>query len=296
MIKIKIAVIADIHGNSVALKEILKDTRKEGVDEYVFLGDLINDFPFGNETLEIVKSISKDVLKGNKEQYLIEYDDAKYEWPNIQFKNTKYMYNELSKENLEYIKNLPMNMYKEYDGVKILFAHGAPESVEVQIHPEDVDLIDKYTKDLDADALIFGHTHDKMWKEVVNNKLIVNAGCAGVSPYYIGGAEYVVLSIENGKLDVEFKVVKYDVDALKNKIRECGILEHDTVLMNLTVLGIDGHGKERYSFFKEAKTRMLERNGKWYQDDAKGIFKYFKLFDDDIWLDVAAKFKDIFSF
>ena len=41
---------------------------------------------------------------------------------------------------------------------------------------------------------------------------------------------------------------------------------------------------------------MLERNGKWYQDDAKGIFKYFKLFDDDIWLDVAAKFKDIFSF
>ena len=47
------------------LREILKDAQKENVDEYVFLGDLVNDFPFGNETLEIVKNISKDVLKGN---------------------------------------------------------------------------------------------------------------------------------------------------------------------------------------------------------------------------------------
>ena len=68
-------------------------------------------------------------------------------------------------------------------------------------------MIDKYTKDLDADPLIFGHTHDKMWKEVVNNKLIVNAGCAGVSPYYIGGAEYVILNIENGNLDVNISYI-----------------------------------------------------------------------------------------
>ena len=53
---------------------------------------------------------------------------------------------------------------------------------------------------------------------------------------------------------------------------------------------------QRYRRFQEAKARMLERNGKWYRDDAKGIFKYFKLFDDDIWLDVAEKYKEIFSF
>ena len=74
---VKVAIISDIHGNSIALKEVLKDARENGVNEYIFSGDLVNDLPFGNETLEIVKSISKDVLKGNKEQYLIEYDDEK---------------------------------------------------------------------------------------------------------------------------------------------------------------------------------------------------------------------------
>lgn len=296
MIKIKIAIIADIHGNSVALKEILKDAKNNNVDEIVYLGDLINDFPFGNETLELVKNSSSKVLRGNKEQYLIEYDEAKYEWDNIQFRNTKFMYNELSKENLEYIKTLPKSIKVEYEGVKILFAHGSPDSVEVQIHQDDRDLINKYTKDLDADALIFGHTHDKMWKEVVNNKLVINAGCAGVSPYYIGGAEYVLLDINGNDINVDLKVVNYDIEELRNKIKECGILDEDKVFMSLTFCGIDGHGKERYSFFREAKSRMLERNGKWYRDDAKGIFQYFKLFDDDIWLDLAEKYKEYFSF
>lgn len=296
VIKIKIAIIADIHGNPVALKEILRDAKENNVDEIIYLGDLVNDFPFGNETLEMVKNSSNKVLRGNKEQYLIEYDEAQYDWDNIQFRNTRFMYKELSRENLEYIKTLPKSMYVEYEDVRILFAHGSPESVEEQIHPEDRDLIEKYTKNLDADALIFGHTHDKMWKEIVNDKLVINAGCAGVSPYYVGGAEYVLLDINGKNIDVDLRVVNYDIEILRNKIKECGILEEDTVFMSLTFLGIDGHGKERYSFFREAKARMVERNGKWYRDDAKGIFKYFKLFDDDIWLDVAEKYKEIFSF
>ena len=67
MIKIKVAVISDIHGNCVALKEVLKDAEKKNVNEYVFLGDLVNDLPFGNETLEIVRKYSNKILKGNKE-------------------------------------------------------------------------------------------------------------------------------------------------------------------------------------------------------------------------------------
>ena len=42
MIIIKVAVISDIHGNSVALEAVLKDSRENNVDEYVFLGDLVN--------------------------------------------------------------------------------------------------------------------------------------------------------------------------------------------------------------------------------------------------------------
>ena len=38
---------------------------------------------------------------------------------------------------------------------------------------------------------------------VQGKKLVINAGCAGVSPYYIGGAEYVLLDINGKNIDVD---------------------------------------------------------------------------------------------
>ena len=208
MVKIKVAIISDIHGNSVALEEVLKDAKNNNVDDYIFSGDLVNDLPFGNETLEIVKNTSDKVLKGNKEQYLIEYEEEKYSWENIQFNNTRFMYNELTEENREYIKNLPHSITVEYDGVKLLVAHGSPKSVEELLNQWNVELIQKYVDELDADCLIFGHTHEKMWYEEIKGKLVINAGCAGVSPYYVGKAEYVILTIENGKIEnIDFETI-----------------------------------------------------------------------------------------
>ena len=297
MVTIKVAIISDIHGNSVALKEVLKDAKLNNVDEYIFSGDLVNDLPFGNETLEIVKKTSDKVLKGNKEQYLIEFEEEKYDWKNIQFKNTRFMYNELTEENKAYIRKLPHCMSLEYEGVKLLVAHGSPKSVEELLNRRFKDLIEKYVEELDADALIFGHTHEPMWYEYINGKLVLNAGCAGVSPHYVGKAEYVILSINNGKIEnIDLRLVDYDIEKVKQKIIESGILNVDKVLMNLTFCGINGNGQARSEFFKEAKTVQLERSGKWYQEGAKGIYTYFKLYDDDIWLELGKKYEKYFVF
>ena len=297
MVTIKVAIISDIHGNSVALKEVLKDAKLNNVDEYIFSGDLVNDLPFGNETLEIVKKTSDKVLKGNKEQYLIEFEEEKYDWKNIQFKNTRFMYDELTEENKAYIRKLPHCISLECEGVKLLVAHGSPKSVEELLNRRFKDLIEKYVEELDADALIFGHTHEPMWYEYINGKLVLNAGCAGVSPHYVGKAEYVILSINNGKIEnIDLRLVDYDIEKVKQKIIESGILNVDKVLMNLTFCGINGNGQARSEFFKEAKNVQLERSGKWYQEGAKGIYTYFKLYDDDIWIELGKKYEKYFVF
>lgn len=297
MVTIKVAIISDIHGNSIALKEVLKDAKNNNVDDYIFSGDLVNDLPFGNETLEMVKNTSDKVLKGNKEQYLIEFEEEKYDWDNIQFKNTRFMYNELTEENKAYIRSLPHCMHLEYEGVKLLVAHGSPKSVEELLNHRFKDLIEKYVDEIDADALIFGHTHEAMWYEYINGKLVLNAGCAGVSPHYIGKAEYVILSINNGKIEnIDLRLVDYDIEKVKQKIIESGILKEDKVLMNLTFCGINGNGQARSEFFREAKNVQLERSGKWYQEGAKGIYTYFKLYDDDIWLNLGKKYEKYFVF
>ena len=114
---------------------------------------------FGNETLKIVREKSDKIIKGNKEQYLIEYEKYNYDWKNLQFRNVKFMYNELSKDNMNFIRNLPHCLEKEYDKVKILFAHGSPNSVEELLNRNKRELLEKYANEINADALIFGHTH-----------------------------------------------------------------------------------------------------------------------------------------
>jgi len=244
--------------------------------------------------IERNKFLGKKILVTGKGRCNVTFDGDIDDFKRNIIRNNKFMYKEISRDNLEYLKTLPISITVEYEGVKILFVHWSPKSVEEQLHRVDRELLDKYTSNLKEDVLVFGHTHEKIWYEYINNKLVVSAGCAGVSPCYIGGAEYVILNIEDGKIEVKPKLVNYDIEELKQKIIRCGILEQDRVFMNLTYNAIRGEGDIRYKFFKEAKTIMLERNGKCYKDNAKGIFKYFKLYDDDIWLGLAEKYKEYF--
>jgi putative phosphoesterase len=285
-----------VHGNSVALKEVLSDAKRNGVDKYIFPGDLINDLPFGNETLELMRNVSEYFVYGNKEEYLKEYNRSKYTWKNIQFQSTIFMNDELTKENLEFISNIPMSLSIELEGIKLKIVHGSPKSIEEQIFETREDLIDKYTKNLEEDVLVFGHTHKPVWNKMANGKLIANAGCAGVTPYYVRIAEYIILHINNGEVKVEKRLVEYDTDILKEKIKKSGILDVDKVLMNLTYCAVTGKGELRHQFFIEAKQMMKDKNHNLYKDDAKGIYKYFKLYDDDIWLGLYEKYKSQFEF
>ena len=296
MRKIKLAVISDIHGNSVALEQFLLDAKKNNVDEYIFPGDLINDLPFGNETLELVKNTSDYLIEGNKEEYIKEYNRAHYFWNNLQFKNIIFMNNELSKENQKLVCSLPITLNLEFEGVSFKIAHGSPESVEEQIHKKDENLIDKYTKTLKEDVLVFGHTHEPVWYKRVNGKLIVNAGCMGVSPYYKSMAEYIILHIKNKEVEVEKRLIPYKTEIVREKIKKCGILDTDRVLMSLTYAALTGNGEIRHKFFVDAKNSMKERNHNLYKTDAESIYKYFKLYDDDIWINTYNKYKNYFEF
>lgn len=295
MVKIKIAVISDIHGNIEALNQIIEDAKKRNVDIFIASGDLVNELPFGNEVIDKLKEINALAIKGNKEQYFIDYDKNKYDWKNIQFQNTVYMYEKISKENLEYIKKLPFSLSLEYEKVKIKVVHGSPESITELIHKDDIDLIDKYTKKLEEDILVLGHTHEPIWTYSMNNKLIVNAGCAGVSPKNINFAEYVIIDIENGKYEIENLKVEFDVNKIREGILKSGLLKIDLAFINLTYETLIGNPKLKEKFFAEAKQMMIEKGRKLKKENVKGIYETFKLYDDDIWIELTEKYKSEFK-
>lgn len=69
----KIAVLSDIHGNLTAFNAVLNDINKLDIDTFIIAGDHIVDCPQPNEVLEKIKSLNAYVIKGNREDYILNY-------------------------------------------------------------------------------------------------------------------------------------------------------------------------------------------------------------------------------
>ena len=79
----KVAVLADIHGNLSALETVLEHLDSWKPDRVVVAGDIINRGPRPRECLEIVQKKQKEAdwhaVRGNHEDYVLTHTD-----PNLQ--------------------------------------------------------------------------------------------------------------------------------------------------------------------------------------------------------------------
>ena len=296
---VKVAVISDIHGNYIALEEVLKDAKEQGVEKYIFTGDLINEFPFGNKVINLIKDLQKDfdvyVVKGNREQYLIEYDEYKYTWENIQFRNTVFMRNELTDENFEFVKELPFLLSIKIEDLSFKIFHGSIYNISEFIHNYDDVLMEKIANETEEDIIIFGHSHQRIWEKESYNKLFINAGCSGVSKMNPKHAEYLIMNIDGKNIEIDERNIEFDTDLLKEEILKSGILNEETVFVNFAYLAVTGGGDMTREFFKRATEEMIKKNSSMVKEDAKGVFQKFRLIDDDIWLMLADEYSKYFK-
>ncbi len=68
----KLALLADIHGNLPALEAVLAETTTLGVDGYISAGDMVTG-PLGNEVLARLEGLGADMVLGNNEAYMLDY-------------------------------------------------------------------------------------------------------------------------------------------------------------------------------------------------------------------------------
>ena len=59
----KYAIISDIHGNNIALKEALKIIEKENVSKIICLGDIVGIGVRSDECVKILKSYGEEIMK-----------------------------------------------------------------------------------------------------------------------------------------------------------------------------------------------------------------------------------------
>lgn len=97
-----------------------------------------------------------------------------------------------------YNLNLPKNITQTIDGIKIGIKHG-------EVYPKgDTQQLYYIAKELDVDILISGHTHQASIEQI-DDILFLNPG-SPTSPR-LTDPTVMLLTIENGKVDVEIKKI-----------------------------------------------------------------------------------------
>ena len=125
----RIAVMADIHSNHIALETCFAEAQRRNAEIFIFLGDYLGDLAYPQKTLEYLDGIKKKYpcifIRGNKEDYWINHKNGKHrDWVWEAGRSGSgmlaYVYNHLTLEQIENFEKMPISMTMHYQGFGIL--------------------------------------------------------------------------------------------------------------------------------------------------------------------------------
>ena len=189
----KVGVLADIHGDIVALDAALGRLHQMGCDPILCTGDLIEMEPFGEEVIQRLKS-EKDLIciRGNHERWALERrrrrKDVRSFFEPCSIGDYVGGGIDLSREALAWLATLSGHWEGELKGVKVAMWHARPGSDMEGVKKEETgpELRRRLLEQARAQILIVGHTHEEF--ELVVNTLpgkILNPGaCCGKAYIY----------------------------------------------------------------------------------------------------------------
>src|SRR5216683_860780 len=126
----RIALISDIHSNEVALRAVLADIRRSGVDQIVCLGDVANLGPEPNAVIEILSELGCPCIMGNHDEFLLEpelvhtYAQSAGVVASVDWSRSK-----LSSAELEFVRSFERDREIDLGGASKLYVfHGSPRS------------------------------------------------------------------------------------------------------------------------------------------------------------------------
>lgn len=224
-----IAVLADIHGNYVALDRCICYAIERGIDTFLFLGDYIGELPYPQKCMTMLYDMKKNYnctfIRGNKEEYWIDYRKGKndgYEWEdnNSTTGMLLYAYQHLTDDDINFFESLLISQTIEMENHNpFLICHGSPYKVNekmVQNSPRTYEIMEE----LPYELILCGHTH-KQYKIIHNNKIVINPGSVGMPIFSDGKTQFLILHCMEHEWKEELISLDYDVDiVIKDMLRE----------------------------------------------------------------------------
>lgn len=223
----RIAILADIHGNLAALEAALAEVERLSPDLVVVAGDVVNGAPDSAACWERVKALGGPVLRGNHERYVFDFgtERAAPEWSTPRFGPVQTCVADLSPSQREELAALPLT-WRDCQAPDLVIVHASLRSDRESILPYTPDnLLQPMFASQDLPSLIVrGHDHQcaiRHW----NGRRIVTAGSVGLPLDGNPAAQFTLLERRAGGWDVRHIAVPYDVDATLRRFRETDYLD-----------------------------------------------------------------------
>ncbi|MDQ2969406.1 MAG: metallophosphatase family protein [Actinomycetota bacterium] len=196
-----LALLYDIHGNLVALEEVLKDAEAAEVDAYLLGGDFGSWSPWPRETIERLRELSNTTwIRGNGERWLRE--------PPVDMPEVMAALSERD-SGLGTDEGLLYSLQAEFEQDGVLYVHGSPLSDVESFAPEPSDDDERMLNGVHDKTVVFGHSHQQFCRPGPNGTTLINPGSAGMP---LDGDVRAAYALRGDDGEFEFRRVAYDVE------------------------------------------------------------------------------------
>lgn len=223
----RLAVIADVHGNLLALEAVLADIARQGADAVVNLGDCLSGPLRPAEVADLLIARGIPTLRGNHDRQLLE--DA----PEAMGRSDAFAHARLNPAHRAWLATLPP-LLRPAEGV--LACHGTPGSdltyaLEVLEGPEALrrarpaEAAARIGPTPDASLILCAHSHLARLTRLPDGRLALNPGSVGC-PGYVDDApfphrveagaphaRYAIVTRGPAGWSCDLRAVAYDWDA-----------------------------------------------------------------------------------
>ena len=213
----KIAIISDIHANTLALEAVLNQINSLRVDKIFCLGDILMAGYDPNGTAKTILELDNlEIIQGNTDKMVACFSQELLEKAKNKFPCMGYALEDdlkiIDEKYKDFVRNLPENRYIEINGLKIQLVHGSPRQQDENIYPNlALNDVEKMVENSNADLILCGHTHIPCGYSLNSGKTVVNVGSVGRSMTEDKMPYWAMLEInDNGTFQIEHKSVNYD--------------------------------------------------------------------------------------
>jgi predicted phosphodiesterase len=227
----RVGLLADIHGNALALQAVRADMARYGpFDVIVAAGDLVWDGPRPAEVVDLLRDIGAVALQGNTDALCVRDPGAEppEDVPNFRERQA-WVQERLGPERIAYLRNLPFShRVSPAVGHDLLVVHANPADTEGYLVPEmsdsELDAVLPSPCGCDWEVLAFGHYHVpfiRHWQ----GRTLVNVASCGLPRDGDTRAVYAVATWDPQECGwrVEHHRVLYDTPVVVHELRTCGI-------------------------------------------------------------------------